>query len=158
MLATLVALPQPSCEQRDDGSHRWRSAENGQASNVQRKGGRMERVELRDEKLRVSVVHARSSATGSCTRHCDEPRHQYDKNQSHFLRKWRDSGPETLSRLGDEREEASVGSDQRNHRQEPSIGMGSVDHEIRSKHSAAGKKSHERNPQCEDLSLRPHSL
>ena len=31
------------------------------------------------------------------------------------------------------------------------------DHEIRSKHSAASSKSHERNPQCEDVSFRTHS-
>ena len=41
---------------------------------------------------------------------------------------------------------------------ERSTGMASVDHVIRSKHTAASTKSHERNLQCEDLSLRAHSL
>ena len=63
-----------------------------------------------------------------------------------------------LPRLGDEREGTSVGSDQRSHRHERSVGMASVDHEIRSEHSAASTKSHERNPQCEDLSLSAQSF
>ena len=78
-------------------------------------------------------------------------------NQSHAHRRWRDSGQATLPRLGDEREETSVGSDQRNHRHERSIGMASVDHEIRPKDSAASTKPHERNPQCKDFSLRAYS-
>ena len=49
-------------------------------------------------------------------------------------------------------------TDQRNHRHERSIGVASVDHEIRAKHSAESTKSHERNPQCKDLSLRAHSI
>ena len=52
-------------------------------------------------------------------------------NQSHSHRGWGDSSQETLPRLGDERERTSTGSDQRNHRHERSIGMASVDHEIR---------------------------
>ena len=63
-----------------------------------------------------------------------------------------------LPRLGDEREGTSVGSHQRSHRHERSIGMASVDHEIRSKHSAASTKVHERNPHCEDLSLSAQSF
>ena len=63
---------------------------------------------------------------GRCRRHRDEFRHEYDENQSHSHRRWRGSGPETLPRLGDEREETSVGSDQMNHRHERSIGMASV--------------------------------
>ena len=39
----------------------------------------MERVELRDEKLRVSVVYARSRVTDRCRRRRDEPRHEYDE-------------------------------------------------------------------------------
>ena len=46
-LETLVELP------RDDGSYRWRSAEIGQASNLQWKGGRVERMELHYEELCV---------------------------------------------------------------------------------------------------------
>ena len=75
----------------------------------------MERVELRDEKLRVSVVHEPSNAAGKCRTQCDGPRHEYDENQSHSYRRWRDSGQGTLPRLGDDREETSVGSDQKNH-------------------------------------------
>ena len=52
----------------------------------------------------------------------------------------------------------AIGSDQRKHRQERSIGMASVDHEIRAKHSAESTESHEHNHQCKDLSLRAHSL
>ena len=76
----------------------------------------MERVELCDEKLRVSVVHARSSVAGRCRRHRDEPRHENDENQSHSRRRFCESSPETLPRLGDECQGPSVGSDQRNHR------------------------------------------
>ena len=72
-----------------------------------------------------------------------------DMSSSH---RSRDSGQETLPRLGDEREGTSAGSDQRNHRHERSIGMASVDHEMRSKHSAASTESPENDPQCEDLS------
>ena len=36
--------------------------------------------------------------------------------------------------------------------------MACVDHEIRAKHSATSTKSHERNLQREDLSLRAHRL
>ena len=42
----------------------------------------MERMELRDEKLRVSSVDSHSSATGR-RRRLDEPRHENDKNQDH---------------------------------------------------------------------------
>ena len=35
----------------------------------------------------ISVVHARFSAAGRCRRHCDEPRHEYDENQSHSHKK-----------------------------------------------------------------------
>ena len=59
----------------------------------------MERVELCDEKLAVSVVHARSSVAGRCRRHRDETRHEYDVNQSHSHRRWRDSQT-TLPREG----------------------------------------------------------
>ena len=90
-------------------------------------------MELCDDTLRVSVV----SVAGRCRRHRDEPRHEHDENQSHPYRRWRHGSQETVPRLGDEREETSVGSDQRNHRHERSIGRASVDHEIRSKHSAA---------------------
>ena len=38
------------------------------------------------------------------------------------------------------------------------IGMAGVDHEIRTEYSAESTESHERNPQCEPLSLRAHSL
>ena len=69
-----------------------------------------------------------------------------------------EDGGTAAPRLGDEREGTSVGSHQRNLRHERSIGIASVDHEIRSKHSAASTKSHGRNPQCEDFSLRAHSL
>ena len=48
---------------------------------------------------------------------------------------------ETLPCLGDEREGTSVGSDQRNHRYERSIGMASVGHEVRSKRSTASTES-----------------
>ena len=75
------------------------------------------------KKLRVSAVRARSSVACRCIRHRDELRYEYDENQSHHHRGWRDSGQETLPRLGDEREGASVGRDQRNHRHERSIGM-----------------------------------
>ena len=64
----------------------------------------------------------------------------------------------TLPRFGDERERTSVGGDQRDHRDEWSTGMACVDHEVHTEHSAASTKSHERNPQCEDLSLRAHSV
>ena len=104
------------------------AAETGQESSPQWKG-RMERAELRDEKLRVFVFHARSSVAGKCRRLCDEPRHSH--------RRWRDRGHETLPRLGDEREGTSVGSDQRNHRHERTVGMASVHLEVRSKQSAA---------------------
>ena len=44
---------------------RWqphmKSCRNGAGINLQWEGGRMERVEVRDEKQRVSVVHTRSS-------------------------------------------------------------------------------------------------
>ena len=60
--------------------------------------------------------------------------------------------------LVDGRKRTSTGSDQRNHRHERSIGVASVDHEIRAKHSAESTESHERNPQCKDLSLRAHSV
>ena len=83
----------------------------------------------------VSVIGARSSAAGRC-----------------------DSSQETLPRLSDERERTSTGCDQRNDRHEWSIGMAGVDLEIHTEHSAESTKSHERNPQCEDLSLRAHSL
>ena len=46
------------------------------------KGGRVERVELRDEKLHVSTVGTRSSATGRCRRR-DEPRYEHGENQDH---------------------------------------------------------------------------
>ena len=62
-----------------------------------------------------------------------------------------------LPRPGDERERTSIGSDQRNHGHERIFGMACIDHEIRTKHSAESTKSHERNPQCEALSLRAHS-
>ena len=80
-----------------------------------------------------------STPAGRCRRHCDEPRQESDENQRHSHKRWRDSGQETLPRLGD-------------HRYERSIGMASVDLEIRSKHSAVSTKSLENNPQCEDLS------
>ena len=38
------------------------------------------------------------------------------------------------------------------------LAVASVDHEIRAKHSAESTESHERNPQCKDLSLRAHSV
>ena len=56
----------------------------------------------------------------------------------------------TLPRLGDERLAVN--------RHERSTSMASVDHEIRSKHSAASTKSRERNPQCEDFTVRAHGL
>ena len=62
----------------------------------------------------------------------------------------------TLPRLGVERERTSSGSDQRDHRYERSTGMTGVDHEIRTEYTAESTKSHERNPQCEALSLRAH--
>ena len=111
------------------------------------KEGRMVREELCDLKPHVSVV--RTTATS--------PDISMTENQSHSHGRWRDRGQEILPSLGDEREGTSVGSDQRNHRHELSIGMASVDHEIRSKHSAASTKSHERNLQKEDFSLRVHS-
>ena len=95
----------------------------------------MERVEVRDEKLCVSVVCTRSSTAGRC-RGRDEPRHEHDENQNHPHRRRCDSSPETLPRLGDERKRTSTGSDQRNHRHQRSIGMAGVDHEIRTEHSA----------------------
>ena len=110
----------------------------------------MERVELCDEKQRISVLHARSSVAGKCWRHRCEPRHEYDENHSHFHRRWRDSSDET--------EGTSVGNDQRNHGHERSFDMASVDHEIRSQHSAASKGPHKRNHQFEDLYLRAHCL
>ena len=57
----------------------------------------MERVELCDEKLRVSVVHARSSLAGRFRRHRDEPRHENDENQGHSHRRWRDCVKENSS-------------------------------------------------------------
>ena len=45
-----------------------------------------------------------------------------------------------LPRLGDQREEASVGRDQKNHRHEPSSVMASVDRESRSKRSVTSTK------------------
>ena len=36
--------------------------------------------------------------------------------------------------------------------------MAGVDHEISTEYSAESTKSHERNPQCEALSLRAHGL
>ena len=117
----------------------------------------MERMELRDEELRVSSVCARSTTFDKFREPSNEPRHEHCGDQSHNRRGW-DSCQETFPRLGDERERTSTGSDQRNHRHEPSIGMTSVDHEIRAKHSAESTESHERNPQCKDLSLRAHSL
>ena len=78
----------------------------------------MQRVELCDVTQRVSVVHARSSVASRSRRHRDEPRHKYDEYQSHSQRRWRDSGQTTLPRLGDEREETSIGCDKRNHRHE----------------------------------------
>ena len=113
----------------------------------------MERVELLAEKLHVSVVRARPSVTDRCRRHRDEPTHEYDENQSQSHRRRRDNDQETLPRLGDEREGSSVGSDQRNHRYERSMGMASVEHEIRSKDSAASAESHTRNLPCEELSF-----
>ena len=118
----------------------------------------MERMELRYEELRVPSVYARSSTVDRCREPSDESRHEHCDNQSHSHRGWGDSSQETLPRLGDERERTSTGSDQRNHRHERSIGMASVDHEIRAKHSAESTKSHERNLQCKDLSLRAHSI
>ena len=118
----------------------------------------MERMELRDEELRVSSVCARSSTIDRCREPSDEPRHEQCGDQSRSRRGWDDSSQETLPRLGDERERTSTGSDQRNHRHERSIGMASVDHDIRAKHSAESTESHERNPQCKDNSLRAHSL
>ena len=117
----------------------------------------MERMELRDEELRISSVCARSSTVDRCREPSDEPRHEHCGDQSHSRRGWGDSSQETLPRLGDERERTSTGSDQRNHRHERSIGMASVDHELLAKHSADSTESHERNPQCKVLSLRAHS-
>ena len=118
----------------------------------------MERMELRYEELRVPSVYARSSTVDRCREPSCESRQEHCDNQGHSHRGWGDSSQETLPRLGDERERTSTGSDQRNHRHERSIGMASVDHEIRAKHSAESTKSHERNPQCKDLSLRGHTI
>ena len=89
-------------------------------------------TELRHEKLRVSTIGTSSSAIGR-RRRFDEPRHEHDENQDHPHGWRRCSSPETLPRLGDERERTSVGSDQRNHRDEWSISMACVDHEIRTR-------------------------
>ena len=118
----------------------------------------MERMELRYEELRVPSVYARSSTVDRCREPSCESRHEHCDSQGHSHRGWGDSSQETLPRLGDERERTSTGSDQRNHRHERSIGVASVDHEIRAKHSAESTKSHERNRQCKDLSLRAHSV
>ena len=118
----------------------------------------MERMELRDEELRVPSVYARSSTIDRCGESSCESRHEHCDNQSHTHRGWGDSSQETLPRLGDERKRTSTGSDQRNHRHERSIGVASVDHEIRAKHSAQSTESDECNPQCKDFSLRAHSL
>ena len=114
-------------------------------------------MELRYEELRIPSVYARSNTVDRCREPSDESRHEHCDNQSHSHRGWGDSSQETLPRLEYERER-TTGSDQRNHRHERSIGMASVDHEIRAKHSAESTKSYERNPQCKDLSLRAHSI
>ena len=52
----------------------------------------------------------------------------------------------------------SSDSDQRDHRYEWSIGVACTDHEIRAKYSVTTTKSHERNPQREDLPFGAHRL
>ena len=91
---------------------------------------------------------ARSCIVDRCREPSDEPRHEHCGDQSHSCRGWGDSSQETSPRLGNERERTSTLSDQRNHRYQRSTGMASVDHEIRTKHSAESTESHERNPQC----------
>ena len=113
-------------------------------------------MELRDEELRVSPVRAHRSAVDQ-SRRSNKPRHEYVENQNYSYGRCC-SSPETLSRLGGERERTSIDGYQRDHRYERSIGMACVDHEIRAKHRATSTKSHERNPQREGLPLRAHSL
>ena len=81
-LVTFVELP------RDDGSYRRRSPETGQASSLQWRGGRIERMELRDEELHVSSVCARSSTVDRCRDSSDHPRHEHCGDQSHSRRGW----------------------------------------------------------------------
>ena len=72
----------------------------------------MERMELRDEELRVSPVRAHRSAVDQSIR-SSKPRHEYVENQNHSY-EWCCSSPETISRLGDERQRTSIESDPRN--------------------------------------------
>ena len=51
----------------------------------------MERMELRDEELRVSSVCARSSTVDRCREPSDEPRHEHCGDQSHSRRGWSDA-------------------------------------------------------------------
>ena len=106
----------------------------------------------------ASLWRAPSSTVDRCREPSGESRHEHCDDESHSHRGCGDSSQETFPRLGDGRERTSTGSDQWNHRHERSIGMASVDHEIRAKHSAESTKSHERSPQCKDLSLRAHSI
>ena len=116
----------------------------------------MERVERCDAKLRV-LLSTRSGVAGRCRRTC-EGRHEYDASHNHVHGRGCNGSQETLPRLGDEREVSTVGSDHRNHRNERSMGMASVDHEIRTEHSATFAKPHERSRPGKGVSLRTHSL
>ena len=110
----------------------------------------MGRLELRDENLRILTIRENASVVGR-NRGPYEPRHEHGENQSHSYRRRRSRSPETLPRLGDERERTSSGSDQSDHRFERRIGMACIDDEIRAEYSATSTESHERNLQRESL-------
>ena len=105
----------------------------------------------------VSLLSTRSSVADRCRRTC-EGRHEYDANHNHAHGRVCNGSQETLPRLGDEREGFGVGSGRGNHRHERSTGMASVDHEIRTEHSATFAKPHERNRPGKGVSLRTHSF
>ena len=110
----------------------------------------MGRVGIRDENLRILTIRENASVVGR-SRGPDEPRQKHGENQSHSYRRRRSRSPETLPRLGDERERTCSGSDQRDHRFERRIGMACIDDEIRAEYSATSTESHERNLQRESL-------
>ena len=60
----------------------------------------MERVEFRDEKLRISLS-TQVPTLLTCGEDAATSRHEYDENQSHSHRRGFDGGQETLPRFGD---------------------------------------------------------